>query len=671
VLVTLPLLVAWVKTAPDQLDWPLVLAALQPNCVGPVEIFESDLVGSPFPPERIRGQAADLGLAVELYQPFRDFEAMPPDRFAASLKRAERKFDVMERLGADTMLVCSNVSPDAIGDDALAAQHLRTLAERAAARGLVIAYEALAWGRHVRDYQHSWEIVRAAGHPALGVCLDSFHILSRGSDPAGIRHVPGEKIFFLQLADAPVLAMDVLQWSRHHRCFPGQGGFDLPGFVGHVLAAGYRGPLSLEVFSDTFRQAEPESTALDTMRSLLYLEESLRVRLEHGGPDAARDLGQRPAGPVELFAPPPAPVPPPAGQPAQLVAGQPEAAQPAPLRSGLAFAEIAAAAADAPALAGTLRALGFTRAGRHRTKNAILWRHGAAHLVLNTDPAGDAGPDEFRRDPQLTALGLRTTDSAALADRAEQYLAPVLPRRRGCGEADLPSIRTPAGTTLLFCQNDDEWLGDFTAAPGPPPESGPAPDSGRRPRPGGLTGIDHVALAASFDRFDDSVLFLRAVLGLEPGEDLELADPHGLVRSRVLSAADGYPGRVRIALNMPPPGGRAGPAAQHVAFSCADVFAVSSALRSAGAPLLVIPENYYEDLQARLDLDERAVARLQGSGILYDRDAHGEFFHFYSALLGPRLFIEVVQRLGDYAGYGAINAPTRMAAQRALRPGDQ
>ena len=648
------------------------LAAIAQARFHGVEIFESDLVNSPFPPERIRWQAADLGLAIELYQPFRDFEAMSPDRFAANLKRAERKFDVMERLGADTMLVCSNVSPDAIGDDALAAQHLYALAERAAARGLMIAYEALAWGRHVREYQHSWEIVRAAGHPALGVCLDSFHILSRGSDPAGIRRVPGEKIFFLQLADAPVLAMDVLQWSRHHRCFPGQGGFDLTGFVGHVLAAGYRGPLSLEVFSDTFRQAEPESTALDAMRSLLYLEESLRVRLEHDGARAFQDPGQRLPAPVDLFAPPPAPFPPPAGQSLAGQSVQSLAGQPGPVRSGLAFAEIAAAAADAPALADTLRALGFARAGGHRTKNAILWRHGAAHLVLNTDPAGGAGPDEFRRDPQLTALGLRTTDSAALADRAEQYLAPVLPRRRGSGEADLPSIRTPAGTTLLFCQNDDEWLGDFTAAPGPAlePGPGPVPESGRPTAPGLLTGIDHVALAAPFDRFDDSVLFLRAVLGLKPGEDLELADPQGLVRSRVLTAADGYAGGVRIALNMPPLGGRAGPAAQHVAFSCDDVFAVSAALRSAAAPLLVIPENYYEDLLARLDLDERTVARLQSSGILYDRDARGEFFHFYTALLGPRLFIEVVQRRGDYAGYGAVNAPTRMAAQRALRPAD-
>ena len=162
-------------------------------------------------------------------------------------ERAEAKLALMEALGASMVLVCSSVSPAARDDDDLAAEQLHALAERAAGRGMRVAYEALAWGRHVHDYEHSWRIVRAAGHPALGVCLDSFHILSRGSDPAGIRAIPKEKLFFLQLADAPHLVMDVLQWSRHYRCFPGQGGFDVAGLVRQVLATGYDGPLSLSL----------------------------------------------------------------------------------------------------------------------------------------------------------------------------------------------------------------------------------------------------------------------------------------------------------------------------------------------------------------------------------------------------------------------------------------
>ena len=39
--------------------------------------------------------------------------------------------------------------------------------------------------------------------------------------------------------------------------------------------------------------------------------------------------------------------------------------------------------------------------------------------------------------------------------------------------------------------------------------------------------------------------------------------------------------------------------------------------------------------------------------ILYDRDEHGEYLHFYTEMLGSRVFFEVVQRIGGYAGYGA------------------
>ncbi|TKK86254.1 sugar phosphate isomerase/epimerase and 4-hydroxyphenylpyruvate domain-containing protein [Herbidospora galbida] len=243
------------------------------------ELFENDLVACPLSPEDIRRMAADLGLRVELYQPFRDFEAVPADRLAANLRRAEHKFRLMNRLGADLLLVCSNVSPQAIDDDALAAEQLRVLAERAAEHGIRIAYEALAWGRHVDDYLRSWRIVRMAGHPALGVCLDSFHILSKGTDPGGIEAIPGEKIFFLQLADAPRLTMDTLQWSRHYRCFPGQGDFDLAGFTQHVRNAGYRGPLSLEVFNDVFRRSDPVRTAADAMLSLRFLEDGTAPEL--------------------------------------------------------------------------------------------------------------------------------------------------------------------------------------------------------------------------------------------------------------------------------------------------------------------------------------------------------------------------------------------------------
>ena len=257
-----------------------------------IELFEPDLAESGLTPTQVRDLATELGLTVDLFQPFRDFEGVTPAQLHRNLERARDTFDVMARLGADTLLVCSNVSPDAIDDDGLAAEQLHALADDAAAHGVRIAYEALAWGRHVSRYDHAWRIVEAADHPALGICLDSFHILALGTALDTIADIPSGRLFFCQLADATDLAVDVLEWSRHHRCLPGQGAFALVDFTARVLHAGYEGPLSLEVFSDALRRADPDRVAQDARRSLAALEDQLRPPAVAGRHDIIERRGR-------------------------------------------------------------------------------------------------------------------------------------------------------------------------------------------------------------------------------------------------------------------------------------------------------------------------------------------------------------------------------------------
>ena len=262
-----------------------------------IEIFEPDLVASDLSPEEIRARAERLGLSLDLYQPFRDFEGVTDDLLEENLRRARARFETMNRLGIETMLVCSNVATATVDSDEVSAAQLRRLGEVAATYGVRVAFEALAWGRYVDDYRRAWRIVELADHPAVGTCLDSFHILSRGHDPAAIEQIPGEKIFFVQLADAPLLSMDVLSWSRHHRLFPGEGDFDLPGFVRHLLRAGYTGPLSLEVFNDTFRQTDTARTAAHARRSLVWLEDQTAGLVGEGHGLARLPRHGRPRGP--------------------------------------------------------------------------------------------------------------------------------------------------------------------------------------------------------------------------------------------------------------------------------------------------------------------------------------------------------------------------------------
>jgi 4-hydroxyphenylpyruvate dioxygenase len=110
---------------------------------------------------------------------------------------------------------------------------------------------------------------------------------------------------------------------------------------------------------------------------------------------------------------------------------------------------------------------------------------------------------------------------------------------------------------------------------------------------------------------------------------------------------------------------------QHVAFSTSDITTTAALVRELGLPVLDIPANYYDDLDARFALPPRLMADLREYSLLYDRDEHGEFLHFYTPVLGSRVFFEIVRRLGDYAGYGAANAPIRMAAHRRERLGRQ
>lgn len=620
-----------------------------------VEIFENDLIACRLRPSEVRSLAADLGVRIVLYQPFRDFEAVPEERLAANLRRAEHKFAVMTALGTDTMLVCSNVSAAAIDDDGRAAGQLRQLASQASDHGIRIAFEALAWGRHISGYARAWQVVAAADHPHLGICLDSFHVLSLRHDTRPIRALPAEKVFFLQLADAPVLRMDPFPWSRHHRCFPGQGGFDLTGFISDVLACGYRGPWSLEVFNDVFRQADPERTARDGMRSLLTLEESLG-----NAADAA------------VTAPPPVPDGPHAS------AGLPA---PASL-PGYAFVELAVDELLEPAAGRMLQGLGFARTGRHRSKSVELWHQAGARILVNR-----SGPDvtgQAPGDAAVTAIAMESADPGRSASRARALLAPPIPRSRGPGEADLAAVAAPDGTAVFFCHTPAAGAASAaspaeaggTAGPaGAADRTGPAATTGwlddfelepRPPHAGPplLGGVDHVALSQPFNCFDEATLFYRSLLGMRPTDSAEIASPYGLVRSRALRANDGG---VRLVLNVPLLGGGRLPetaAAQHVAFTCADIFAVARAVRSAGIPTLPVPANYYDDLAARFDLDTSLITALHEHGVLYDRDEHGgEFFHLYTVTLGRRLFFEIVQRTGGYDGYGAPNTAVRMAAQ--------
>lgn len=591
-----------------------------------VELFESDLLSTDGTPSDVAKEMKGLGLKPITFQPFRDFEGMPDAQRQRTFDRAERKFDVMQELGCDLLMVCSNVSPDSLGGVDRAAADFHELGDRAAKRGLRVAFEALAWGRHINDYRDSWEVVRRADHKAIGLVLDSFHIFARRTDLKPISAIPGDRIFLVQLADAPWLEMDPLSWSRHFRCFPGQGDLPLIDFIAAVQATGYRDHISLEIFNDQFRAGSPKSVAVDGQRSLIYLMDQMR---------AAKG-----ESPVEIPRMPP--------------------------RSkclGVEFIEFAVDDRTGTELGEFFAGLGFRNVARHKSKAVTRWTQGAINLVINQEKEGFAHSHFITHGPSVCAVGLKVASASATLERAEKLCVTPFRQKVGPGELEIPAVRGLGGSLLYFLDPAGElakvWDIEFDRVEA----NGKASAE--------LKAVDHISQSMHYEDMLSWVLFYTALLDVQKTPQLDITDPGGIVRSQVVETADGT---LRIALNasqsMRTQSSRFlneyfGSGVQHIAFATDDIVATATKLKANGVETLRIPENYYDDLEARFDLDAARLKVLKVNNILYDRDENGEYLQLYTRSFKDLFFIEIVERR-YYKGFGAINAPIRLNAQSRL-----
>ncbi len=93
------------------------------------------------------------------------------------------------------------------------------------------------------------------------------------------------------------------------------------------------------------------------------------------------------------------------------------------------------------------------------------------------------------------------------------------------------------------------------------------------------------------------------------------------------------------------------------------IFASERTLRESGVRFVPISGNYHDDLSSRFEIDPAFVERMREAGVLYDRNADGDFLHASTESFAERSpLFEVVQREGGYDAYGTPNAPARMAA---------
>lgn len=582
-----------------------------------VEIFENDLTAFNGTAREAGQLIRDRGLKLVTLQPFRDFEGLEGRDRQRAFDRAERKFDLMEELGTDLLMCCSSVHPNAKPGIARAAEDYAELGDRAAKRGLRVAYEALAWGTHIHDYRDSWEVVRRASHPAVGLVLDTFHIFSRQTELDTMASIPGDRIFLVQTADAPRLSMDHLSWSRHYRCFPGQGELQMQHFMEMLSETRYDGALSHEIFNDVFRMGHSDQTARDGMHSYRLL----------------RTMADQSSVPV------PQPV------------------------ERLAFIEIAINPERANVLRTDLTALGLRCVGKHARVSAERWAMNDLNVVINTE-RDFAGRVPGREATSVSAFGLQVDNAYLAIKRARKLGYDLVEPNDVNASHDMTAMRNVDGSLAYIVdasQLSRIWDTEFTVETQPVPQ-------------GPVLEVDHLSLSLSYHDYLSVMLQYRSVFALEPTASFDVTDPKGLIQSQVLHnrGQANQSRRFRLALNASASPDTTsnrlvkkvgGSGMQHIALRTRDMAATVAGLADAHTPTLTIPVNYYRDLQARYELGESEVQWMQDHSVLYDEDSTGVFRQLYVRPDHQSFFFELVQRDG-YQGLGAPNAFVRAAAQQ-------
>ncbi len=450
--------------------------------------------------------------------------------------------------------------------------------------------------------------VKNEGLQNLGIALNSFEVLGDGSRPARLREVDGKSVFHVALWDGPVQPM-----------LPGQGTLNLGGLARVMARTGFDGPWSVG--------ASPlgSKTVLNAYRSLVT---------------TLSDAAQTEPKLRQLT---------------------PNIPQKVPAK-GIEFIEFALCSETAATLESTLAAMSFRRERKHLSKNVTLWRQGAVNIVINIENSGHAGRAFQEHGPCVCDMGLRVQNAAETVARARALGTEDFSQSVGLGELDIPAIRGVGGSIIHFIDEESDlhrvWDIEFE----------PVTRTSATP-PAGIRRIDHVAQTMPYKDMQNWLLFYLTTFEMSKSPIVNVADPSGIVQSQALESPEG---EVRLNLNGAADAntlagtflsGRTGAGVQHIAFQTDDIFETSELLSASGFPRLSIPQNYYGEIQSEFSLEDEIVAKLKAENILYDQDETGCYFQLYGQSIFDGFFFEIVQRKDGYAGFGAPNAPIRLAAQ--------
>jgi sugar phosphate isomerase/epimerase len=117
-----------------------------------------------------------------------------------------------------------------------------------------ILYEFMPFDPNVDSVDKALQVVEGAGADNGGVVIDTWHMGKLGIAPDDLRRIPIHYLGWIELSDGKhEWSEDRLDEVINRRNLPGEGEFDIQGYVDACRDHGYPGPWGVEVLSEELR----------------------------------------------------------------------------------------------------------------------------------------------------------------------------------------------------------------------------------------------------------------------------------------------------------------------------------------------------------------------------------------------------------------------------------
>ena len=117
-----------------------------------------------------------------------------------------------------------------------------------------VVYEFMPFDANVKSIATALEVVGGAGAANGGIAIDTWHMSKLGIAPGELGRIPLEYLSWVELSDGWFANLpDPIDEVVNHRELPGEGEFDLHGYIAACSDQGYAGPWGVEVLSEELR----------------------------------------------------------------------------------------------------------------------------------------------------------------------------------------------------------------------------------------------------------------------------------------------------------------------------------------------------------------------------------------------------------------------------------